>query len=58
MSRIKTGIGIQEALDILKEKSGRVYYIDVNDSEIFEWDRQENIEFLEDAEEIFAVMFE
>lgn len=58
MSRIRMGIGFQEALDILSKKSGRIYYIDEADTEIYEWDKQENIEDLENAEVIFAVLFE
>lgn len=48
----------QEAVELLNDKAGRIYYVEKGDSEIYEWDVTEAFQDLQEAEIIFIVRYE
>ena len=56
MSRIKHNLTLDEAVEILRNKQGRVYYYDKRDCAVYEWDLRDKVTEITMSEECFAVM--
>ena len=54
--RMKRGVTVSEAVKICEEGTGRIYFIEKDDPEAYEWGTAKPLKFLEEAEEMFAVM--